>query len=252
MKRASFIIIFLLKFFSSFSQDSLILHANTFTENLKVYRDSLGLDGIGEIPRNRKVFILAPGGKFMFKVYGNGVTGYASIDWLEYNKHESKKLNHNNIEWKILEAKRLDRLYIDTFYDKQRKDSIEAMNEAKKDLAKGLKDVLQVYSFLINRDTYKVGFGITVINYNKKSIKYVRFTILGYNDVGDIEQTKTFKGVGPIDFLTVGSYYFEDAFYSKVITLLKIKNISVEYMDGSKRDFTNIQLNNTVATSIDD
>jgi hypothetical protein len=168
MKKILFILIILLKINLSFSQDSLILHANTFTENLKVYKDSLGIDIIGEIPKSRKVFLLAPGGKFMFKVYGNDLIGYSSLDWLEYNKHESKKLNHNNIEWKIQEAKRIDKLYIEAFNSKQRKDSIEAMNTAKKDLAKGLKDVLQVYSFLMNPDTYKVGFGITVINYNKK------------------------------------------------------------------------------------
>ena len=64
----------------------------------------------------------------------------------------------------------------------------------------------------------------------KNKIKYTYITISGYNDVDDIESTKSFTCVGPIEYLKGAKYSFDDAFYSKVISELKIRKIIIEYL----------------------
>ena len=223
-------------------QDSLILKAFKSTGDLRIYSDSNAINTIGVIEKGRPIYLLSPGSKFYYYVYGSGLVGYGSTNLLEFEIWNVNKLTNNNLEWKIKEAKRME---IGEDYELKRneiRDSIQDKEKTKKFLASGLKDEIQVFQFDLTGDDYKTGFKVTFANFRKPSIKYVRLSVNGYNDVNDLEATKTFKCVGPIEYVGSGSYAFEDAFYSRVITKLKITKLSIDYMDGSHREFVGSEL----------
>lgn len=238
MKYFLVLIFLLLGYYDSNSQDSLIIKATSLTENLNVYKDSLGIDKIGQIPNDKAIFLIAPAGRLYFLVYGGGKVGYASNVMLDYDKRGVAKLSRNNLDSKIEIAKRLEKESDFELKKIRIADSIKNHNEVKQSLEKGLKDILQVLAFNFYRNEIVVDFDIMFANFNRKSIKYLWLTIAGYNDVDDIEETKIFKCVGPIGFISHGKYSFDNAFYSRVISKLKIVKVSVVYMDGSKKDFS--------------
>lgn len=242
MKKSLALIYIICSFVDIKAQDSLILKAINNTGSLKVYSDANGINGIGEIEKGRTIFLLAPGGMFYYYVYGGGLVGYASASLLEFETWNANKLTSKNIDWKLSEAKRLDIGAEIEMKSKLIKDSINKRESLKKELAKGIKDEIQIFDFTLTGNEYKIGFDITVINYRKTDIKYIRLTINGYNDVNDLEASKTFKCVGPIAYIDSGEYAFEDAFYSRVITSLKITKLSIDYMDGSHREFVGSEL----------
>lgn len=89
------------------------------------------------------------------------------------------------------------------------------------------------YSFSINTLEWP-DFKISFINTNPiKTIKYVWVTIVGYNPVDDIIGEKTVKCIGPVKPRSEASYEFESLFISKVFERGKIKNVKVQYMDGT-------------------
>jgi hypothetical protein len=87
---------------------------------------------------------------------------------------------------------------------------------------------------------------ITVINPYKQKIKYLWFTFTATNPVGDPvrdgitgKTEKTVRGIGPIEYSAKGSYTFENVFYSKVIETMKIKQIKIQFFDGSVKVISN-------------
>lgn len=88
--------------------------------------------------------------------------------------------------------------------------------------------------------------GVTVglnAQYFKKSkaIKYLYFTLIPYNSVGDkvactIRGTSDFIGrvTGPVDAQYEPYYWFwETAWYNSAITCIKLTRVKIEYMDGT-------------------
>lgn len=254
--KKTFLFLLVIISIKTYSQDSLIVNANVLTDNLNVYSDSIGINKIGDI-QSKYVFLISPSNIFTCYIYAQGLLGYVSPSNLEFNKNTARGLTKNNIDWKIKEAKKrekglnieIDSLrHIDSILNikKNKNDSIKYEKSIQNELDKGLRNKLQITEFTITGNDYQVGFNIGIANYVKKTIKYSYITIAGYNDVKDIEAKKTFKCVGPINFVTTANYSFENAFYSKVITSLKITKIQIEYMDGSKKDFIGQELKQTL------
>lgn len=102
-----------------------------------------------------------------------------------------------------------------------------------------IKDSLSKYTCFIHltQSNNVLGYpdiNISIFNLDRtKSIKYVWFTINGYNPVNDIEGTKTVQAIGPIKPSTKGVYNFENVFLSKVISYCKIKQVKIQFVDGS-------------------
>lgn len=89
-------------------------------------------------------------------------------------------------------------------------------------------------------------FKINVLNPTKKTIKYLWFTLVGYNPVGDkvFERTKqstsiTLKAVGPIAPDENGSYNFDYVWFTDLVETAKITQIKIQFMDGSIKLITN-------------
>jgi hypothetical protein len=80
-----------------------------------------------------------------------------------------------------------------------------------------------------------------------KDIKYLYFTVLPYNSVGDVQSCDIgghsyFEGkvTGPISASDeINEYYWDCAWYNNTISCLKITKVKVVYMDGSSYTFAN-------------
>ena len=221
--------------FLSKSQDTLIVKSDILTENMIVYKDSIGITKIGEIEKKYGVFLLAPNQNGYFLVYRNGLTGYASKSFIDVNEYWSKKLTYSNLEWKYAKVRILDSIENIEIIKQLKKELVQEQIKLDKILTIGQKNGISISSFVPNFEDYKVGFSFIITNFKKSKIKYTYITVSGYNDVNDIESTKSFICVGPIEYLKGAKYTFEDGFYSKVISELKIRKVIIEYFDGTKR-----------------
>jgi len=93
-----------------------------------------------------------------------------------------------------------------------------------------------------------VNFKIELIYIDKsKTIKYIYFTVLPYNAVGDIvtcniDEHSTFTGkvTGPIDAEENIKYYeWENAWYNNTVQCIKITKVKIIYLDGSSYTYVN-------------
>ncbi len=87
---------------------------------------------------------------------------------------------------------------------------------------------------------------VKILNPYNKKIKYISFVISAYNDVDDIiregitgKSEITLKGIGPIDYGATAEYSFDNAFYSQVIGKMKMKQIKIQFFDGSIKLISN-------------
>lgn len=87
-----------------------------------------------------------------------------------------------------------------------------------------------------------------VYNPTQKTIKYLWFTVVGYNPVGDkiIDRRKgtsniTVKAVGPIAKDESGLYEFDYVWFTDLVETMKIISIKVQYMDNTIKTITNVK-----------
>ena len=74
-----------------------------------------------------------------------------------------------------------------------------------------------------------------------KKIKYIEFTMLPYNNVGDVQKSEvgghslfTGQSTGPIEAVeTFRNPQWSNGWYNNTITCIKITKVKVEYMDGT-------------------
>lgn len=98
----------------------------------------------------------------------------------------------------------------------------------------------------VSEHTQGTSFAIEVLNQADKQIKYVWFTVVGYNAVGDPVRRSsgtaaTVKGIGPIAPGDSASYDWDYLWMTDIVESFKIPKIKVQYMDGSIREVQNIK-----------
>ena len=86
----------------------------------------------------------------------------------------------------------------------------------------------------------------TVYNPTNKIIKYISFTVIGFNPVGDkvvdiFKRTAniTVKGIGPIEPGENAEYSFDYVWHTDIVENANIASIKVQYMDGSIKTIKN-------------
>lgn len=121
---------------------------------------------------------------------------------------------------------------------------VEEVNEQERQMQKYgvFISTLKLYS----GDYYDIGLKLSVMNLSHKTIKYIEFTTSACNPVGDVVDTKTVKGIGPIPYGATGNYDFEDVWWSKVISSHKPKSMLITYMDGSTKRFSDAEIDKCV------
>lgn len=110
--------------------------------------------------------------------------------------------------------------------------------------AKGL--AILDWSFYDQSD-YTEGTGVRIKIYNPtaKVIKYITFTFVAFNPVGDKITDKvrgsniSMKGVGPIKPGESGSYNYEYVWFTDLVESVRIMNIRIQYMDGTIKSVNN-------------
>jgi hypothetical protein len=113
-----------------------------------------------------------------------------------------------------------------------------------------LKKGLAIYSRSIydtSEYTQGTGFKVKVINTSKKTIKYISFTVVGYNSVKDTVRGRfgktpyiTVKGVGPINQWDGGEYNWEYMWFTDLVQTHKITQVKVQYFDGTIKVYGNV------------
>lgn len=113
--------------------------------------------------------------------------------------------------------------------------------------------IIDYQAFDVSDVTEGTGFEIRLFNPTKKTIKYVSISFFGINPVGDkvlVEFKNTYinkvKCVGPIKPFEGAEYNFEYQWFNDLVKSVKLISLSIQYMDGSIRnytDFKNIILN---------
>lgn len=85
---------------------------------------------------------------------------------------------------------------------------------------------------------------ISMINSCGKTIKYVDFHTRALNAVRDPatcevgQYVNNLNATGPIVHGSTGSWHWDHFIYSKDLSTLSLDSVSVEYMDGSKEEFS--------------
>lgn len=94
----------------------------------------------------------------------------------------------------------------------------------------------------VSEHTEGTSFAISVINPTDRTIKYIWFTVVGYNAVNDPVRDRlkggpplTVKAIGPIEKEESGRYKWEYMWHTDIVESFKITEIKVQYMDGSLR-----------------
>jgi hypothetical protein len=131
-----------------------------------------------------------------------------------------------------------------------------------RELAGKKKKGLALVSATIEENEYvdATAFVIRVLNPTDKVIKYLTFTVVGYNAVGDpvIDRLRRkprieVKGIGPIEPLGTASYEWKFMWHTKIVDSFAIPEIKVEYMDKSVRvlkDWKGLVLDPTVIANL--
>ena len=91
---------------------------------------------------------------------------------------------------------------------------------------------------VIDESEYTKGTGIEIQPYNptKKTVKYIWFTIQGYNPVDDpVGSPATLKAVGPLEPDSAGTYRFEYTWMTDLVETAKFRQIRIQYMDGTQK-----------------
>lgn len=99
--------------------------------------------------------------------------------------------------------------------------------------------------FDVSEYTEGTGVRFSILNPNKKTIKYIWFTVKGLNAVNDPVRTKngtiniTLKGIGPISYMESSTYSWDYIWFTDIVEEGKISSIKIQYMDGTFKTIEN-------------
>ncbi|MGG7437379.1 hypothetical protein ACQ7CU_04790 [Chryseobacterium arthrosphaerae] len=101
------------------------------------------------------------------------------------------------------------------------------------------KNGIAVISAFPTEDYSFTGAEFKILNFSKKTIKYITFNFYGKNAVKDrVGTTMSRKGIGPVESLASGAWSFDNVWLTDIVQTLKLVSVNIIYMDGSKRVVT--------------
>ncbi len=86
-------------------------------------------------------------------------------------------------------------------------------------------------------DDFSISFNLTYVNTNKNTIKYIDTYFKVLNDVGDVRCTGHFKGTGPVEQYSSGTWNWDYSRYYAAgdATKMKLTKIIITYMNGRQK-----------------
>jgi len=229
MKKHSFLIVLLLSFTSPvISQNIDSVYWAKY--NLSMYSDCGAMKFLYQIPKFMECFPLKPickDNSFGYKMIEVRTADY-KYGWVDID-------DLGDSTYFILKKAEADKSAEKKRIEKLKNDSINA----------------EVYKFLHSKQIWitevsakdygsqSAGIVVKFLNTSTKTIKYINFTAVPYNQVHDpvIDDIgKSFKAcqlIGPILPDGDATYQTDILFFSSIVSYYKLKNISVQYMDNS-------------------
>jgi len=116
---------------------------------------------------------------------------------------------------------------------------LQSLKEEKKKIDINGGVILTLFDFDDNENS--IGLIFSILNCNKKRIKYIEFNVKAFNSVNDqVKSTETLKGIGFINSNDVGVWSFDDVWYSNIISYVKISSIKITFEDGATRNISDV------------
>ncbi|MBV8326688.1 hypothetical protein [Chryseobacterium sp.] len=98
------------------------------------------------------------------------------------------------------------------------------------------KNGIAIISAFPTEDYSFTGAEFKILNFSKKTIKYITFNFYGKNAVKDrVGVNISRKGIGPVESLASGTWSFDNVWLTDIVQTLKLVSVNIIYMDGSKR-----------------
>jgi hypothetical protein len=158
-------------------------------------------------------------------------------------KEEAERIN----KIKRLEEERINeikRLEEETRIKNAAKERQKKVNELRVNIVKQGLAIIDYEAYDMSEYTDGTGFRIRLFNPTKKTIKYISISLYGINPVGDKVRAKfsdsflnKVKCVGPIKPFEGSEYEWEYLWYNDLVETIKLVSISVQYMDGTIRNY---------------
>lgn len=83
------------------------------------------------------------------------------------------------------------------------------------------------------------GAKFKILNFSRKTIKYITFNFYGKNAVNDrVGKNVSRKGIGPVESSATGSWLFDDVWLTDIVQSMKLLSVNIIYMDGTTRAVT--------------
>ncbi|NRF70416.1 hypothetical protein HLB44_25755 [Aquincola sp. S2] len=102
--------------------------------------------------------------------------------------------------------------------------------------------ILKTRIFDASEHTEGTGFSVSVYNSGKKAIKYITFSVTGFNAVNDAVRDRlrgstvvTLRGIGPIEPEATASYRNEYMWSTDLVQSHRVTQVRLEFMDGTRR-----------------
>lgn len=92
-----------------------------------------------------------------------------------------------------------------------------------------------IYKWGWNNEYGFISFHAGFCNMNTKTLKYIEFFFSIYNDVGDKRVSGSFKGTGPVEYLSNGEWKWDTSRYYAAgdASHMQLTKIVITYMNGS-------------------
>lgn len=83
------------------------------------------------------------------------------------------------------------------------------------------------------------GAEFKILNFSRKTIKYITFNFYGKNAVKDrVGKNVSRKGIGPVESSGTGSWSFDNVWLTDIVQTLKLISVNIIYMDGTTKIIT--------------
>lgn len=90
-------------------------------------------------------------------------------------------------------------------------------------------------------DYSMTGAEFKIMNFSKKTIKYITFNFYGKNAVKDKvlyrqgAYSASRKGIGPVEQYETGSWSFDSVWLTDIVQSMSLTSVTIQYMDGTSR-----------------
>ena len=168
----------------------------------------------------------------------NGLLGIKNSQWHACHITSSMLKNESfNYHMKAFEDVITDAPYMDS----------EMLAQKNEELSKSFTNALKAkapYGFFEEWDwsaPYRMlEFNFSFVNTNKRTIKYIDVYWRLLNDVNDVRNTGHFKGTGPVEQFSKGSWSWDTSSYiiAGDATTMELTKVIITYMNGSQQTLT--------------